>query len=371
MTAGEQALARVSAPSFYASSNCLRASSRVLDVQGRPDAAIQLLDERVPLLPPAPPSEWAALSLLSTQRAVLYRRVGRYKDALRLSEEVLAEVRRRGQGGTLNEFGALNNLAASLNRVGEVRAARTIYRDLLGWLDRGVFAVSPLALRSNAGLPELLTGNPDEAVRLARAERSASERAGSLADVAFADLLESRALLVLGRIGESRARLDAADTFWKKNPQANGPQLVETTLLRANILAAEGQVLEARQGVAAVLASLGYPDRKTSSGLDRALKLSARLSLVAGDAAGAVDHASDALALSKSIARDERKSADVGESALLRAQAYQALDRHADAMTYAQLAAAALGEGLGSDHTLTAQAKALVSTLTPRALAPR
>lgn len=371
LTAGEAAIARVSAPSFHASNSCLLARSRVLDMQGRPEAAIQLLEVRVPLLPPAPPSEWAALGVLRVQRAALYRRVGRFKDALRLSEENLADVRRRGQGGTLEEFTMLNNVAAQLGRVGEVRASLAIYRDLLGWLDRGGFAVPPLAVRSNAGLAELQAGNPLEAVRLARVARADSERAGNRAGVAFADLLEARGLVALGRIGESRARLDATETFWKKNRQGNDQQLLETSLVRANILAAEGHVSDARDSVAALLASLGYPGRKTSPRLERVLALSARLSLLAGQETVAADHASDALALARSVARDERKSADVGEFALLRAQACQAIGRHADALADAQLATDALGESLGPDHAMTEQAKALVAALRSQAVAPR
>ena len=281
-----------------------------------------------------------------------------------MNEASLAEIRRRGQAGTLNEFGAINNVAGNLMRMGEVRAAHRMYRDLLGWLDRGVFAVTPVGVQSNVGVAEYRLGNFVEALRLAEAEQAVDQKAGNQLPASLAELLASRALLGLGRAAEASARLDAAERFLNTNPRAYARMLSEVALHRAELqLASPAGVAGARPVVDALLASMGYPARDTTAGLDRALRLSARLHRDSGDFTRAAEHASAALAISRRIARDERASADVGEAALLRAQAYDGLDRRAEASSDADLAVAALTAGLGADHALTAAARRLQAAL--------
>ena len=230
------------------------------------------------------------------------------------------------------------------------------------WLDRGVFSVQPVSLMSNAGFSELRAGHAAAALKLAQGERVADERAGNLQTMALADLLASRAALALGRPGESSRHLEAAEAYWNTNAKGNARMLLESTLHRAELQLAAGSDLDARDRAEAALQSLGYPDRMSAAGLDRVLRLSARTLLRTGNPAKAVDRASSALEVSKRVARDERKSADV-EAALLRAQAYAALDRPVDALADARLAVEALRNGLGSDHATTSSAEALVATL--------
>ena len=115
--------------------------------------------------------------------------------------------------------------------------------------------------------------------------------------------------------------------------------------------------------VAGILASLGYPERTTAPGLDRPLRLSARLLIRAGDPGKALEHASAALAVSRRLARNERGSADVGEAELIRAQACVAMGRPADARADAGLAVDALRAGFGPDHPTTRVAVELLATV--------
>ena len=189
LASGEQALRALRPPSFVAVTDCLRARARMLEVQGDIDGAIRVLEEGLPQLPPSNRDTWVRLSMLQVQLSDFYRRVDRYADALRISEESLADLRRRGQAGTLSEFAGLNNVAGNLAQMGEVHAAHVIYRDLLTWLDRGVFSVQPLALQANVGFSEMRMGNPAEALRLAESERAADQRAGNAFQIALADFL--------------------------------------------------------------------------------------------------------------------------------------------------------------------------------------
>jgi serine/threonine-protein kinase len=366
LASGAAALSSLAHPSLEATTDCLRAESRVLEMQGKVEDAIRLLERRLPELPPPDARTWSRIQFLETQLAENYRRVERFADSHRLSEQALDQTRRRGQAGTLDEFSALNNVAGNLNRMGEIQRAHAIYLDLQAWIGRETMPVPPIAMQSNIGFSALRVGDAAEALRLAEAERAVDEKAGNPFAAAVADLLASRALLDLGRIAESRARIDAAEEFWKTNPRGFARMLVEASLQRAELLAAEGNVRPAIADVDSILSSLDYPARANAAGLDRALKLCARLSIAAGDPGRAVATASDALAIARRIARDERASADVGEAALLRAQAYQALGRADEALADARLAAEALGAGLGPDHTTAAAAASLLSALEER-----
>ncbi|MEZ5285363.1 MAG: serine/threonine-protein kinase [Vicinamibacterales bacterium] len=361
LASGREAFNRLERPSFDALSDCLRAESRVLELQGRAPEAIALLEARLPALPPPTADTWARTEFLRSLLADLYRRVDRFQDALRLSEEGLAEIRQRGEAGTLNEFGAINNVAGNLSRLGEVRAAHARYEELLAWLDRDVFPVAPIAVQANVGFSALRLGRAEEALRLAEAERSADVRAGNPAAAAIADLLAARALLPLGRAAESTRRVEAAEAFWSTNPRGFARLLLEARMHRAELRAAGGDRIGASAESAEILTSLGYPSETRAPGLDRVLRLAARLAIDAGNPAPAVGFATDALAIATTIARDPASSADVGEAALLRAQAQAALGEQTRADADAQFAAQALEASLGSDHASTAAARTLLS----------
>jgi serine/threonine-protein kinase len=363
LTAGEAAYAKVAEPGFEARADCLKARARVLEMQGHVDEAIRLLETEIPRLPPPTRETWARHQFLTSHLSDLYRRVERYRDALALTEENLAGILARGQAGTLNEYGARNNIAGNLVRLGEVRAAHRLYVELLAWLGRDVMPVAPVAMQSNIGFSYLRMGEATEALRLADAERATDDRAGNPVQGAIADLLASRALLALDRLDEARGRLDRAERFWQTNPQGFARMLVEARLVRNEHAALEGRVADALDDMARLKASLGYPERTSTPGLDRTLRLEAQLRLQAGEPAAAVDAASGALELARRLARDERSSADVGEAALLRARGYAALGRTADAAGDTRLAVDALTAGLGPGHPTTAVAVALLEAL--------
>jgi serine/threonine-protein kinase len=360
---GEDALARVSAPTYDAQADCAIARAGVLEVEGHVEQAIKLLEVRLAM--PVPHGrQWAKHSLQRTHLAGLYVRVDRQQDALRLREQGLAEVRRRGQAGTLNEFVGMGNVATSLLSVGEARAALDIYREQVKWFERGVVPVLPVSFFGNLGLMELTAGSPSAALAHARTEHATAVRAGNPPTTAFANWLISRSLLALGRADEAVAPLEAAEAFWRSNPKAFSGWLADAALQRAELHAASGRLPQAVTEVDRVLGSFGYPQVTKGRSLNRALRLSATLALQASDPRTALERVNTSIAIARSFARDERKSADVGSSALLRARAYAALGRPAQALADARLAAESLAHGLGPEHAKSVEAAALLKKLT-------
>jgi serine/threonine-protein kinase len=360
---GERALAGIKAPSFDARADCLRARARVLEFEGQTDQAITLLEAGQRDLVPQG-RQWNKHLLLRTQLAGLYERVDRLEEGLHIREQGLADARRRGEIGTLNEFVGMQNVATSQLRVGEARAALKTLRELATWFDRGEFPVMPMGFYGNLGIAEWMAGSPSAALSLAQTERAAAVLAGNKFQIAFDDMLTARAYVALGRAEQAVAPLEAAEAYWRTNPKGFADRLGDAALLRAEVHASTGRKGEAMAEVERVVASFGYPAVRTGRGLHHALKLSAQLLLETGDPATALERADAALAIARGLARDERQSSLVGTSLLLRAQAKAALGRAAEALADAQLAAESTANGLGPEHPKAVQALAFLKRLT-------
>jgi len=360
---GERALATASAPTYKTRATCARARARVLHTQGRTDEAMTFLERQVQALEPPPAAEWAALSLAKAQLSDLYKGRERFVDELRLTEDGLAEIRRRGETGSLNEFIGMVNLAGVLARLGEARAAQASYDELLVRVERGDFAVPPLGVRSNVSVNLLRLADPERALRLVELERADAGKAGARYQLSLIDLVAGRALTALGRVAEAREALERADAALATNRAGNARVLREVALARIELQARSGAVREASMAVRTVLDELGYPAASAAPGLGRVLRLSARLHLQAGDPARALEDATIALAEARRVAREARQSIDVGEAALWRASALAAAGRPAEAAADAELALAALTSGGGPTHPMAVEARTLTERI--------
>lgn len=263
----------------------------------------------------------------------------------------------------MGETSALNNHAGNLYRLGEVAAAAALQEQVLASVEAGALGVQPVALRTNLGVSVLRLGQAERALALADTDAALAEQAGSRASMAISHLIASRALVALGRVDEAEQRLAQAETVWKGDPRAYARMLSEAALQRAELRAARGDLTAAQALNRASLVGAAYPDRLDAPGLDRLLRQGARLALLSGNAAEADALARAAVEQGRRIARDERHSADVGEAALLRAQALQMLERIDEAQSHAGIAVDALTHGLGADHVLAAEARGVLASL--------
>jgi hypothetical protein len=125
---------------------------------------------------------------------------------------------------------------------------------------------------------------------------------------------------------------------------------------------AAGALDEARALVDSILAAAGYPGT-TAPGIDRVLRVASRVHRLSGASQRAVELATAALDYSRRIARDERRSADVGSGALLRAQALAQHGEVERAKPDAMLAEEALTRSLGPLHAETVAATELLKRM--------
>lgn len=353
-------LASAKSASVYSRADCLRARSKLLQTQGDVAGAIAALEQGLAILDGDAVQNPSRRDLLMTQLAEFYRATDRFKDALALSERSLTAIRSSGRVGSLVELSAINNHAGNLNRVGEVVQAAELQAQVVAWVDTMDLRVQPVGVRFNLGFSLLRLGQPQQALDLADADLALAEQADNAASKAISHLLASRALLALGRVDDARGRLQQAEAIWNADPRMNARMLTEAALQRTELHLAVANIAEARRLQEATLAQLGYPEHRNAPGLDRVLRQGARIALLAADASSAEALATAALDVSRRIARDERHSADVGEAALLRAQALTEHRRFDEAVADTALAVDALRHGLGAEHAQTSVAIALL-----------
>lgn len=360
----QQVLDRMRNVSVSTATDCMRARARVLHAGGRIDEAIAVARAGLELMDRSPVNAGSRRHLMMTQLSDFYRATDRFKDAAVLSQDELDRVRSAGRAGSRAEMVAQHNHAGNLTRMGEIQAALALLERSYEWALRDPSPhTQPIGVRNSYAGVLLRLGQPQRALQLIDEETAMARRAGSPFHVATCNLVASRVLLALGRPADAGQRLQQAIALWESDPKSYARMLREGALTRADILLAEGRLGPAQALISQTLAGAGYPQRIDAPGIDRLLRMAAQIHLAAGAPAEAERHATDALQYSQRIARDERQSADVGEAALLRAQARVALDRPAEAAADAALASQALANGLGTQHPSTTAAAALLQSL--------
>src|SRR5690606_26988436 len=98
---------------------------------------------------------------------------------------------------------ALNNHAANLCRLGEYVACGALQQEVIDQIAKEPGPVQPIGLRSSLGTTLWHLGDAQRALALADEELALAERSGTRTTVALSHLLAARALLDLGRLGES------------------------------------------------------------------------------------------------------------------------------------------------------------------------
>jgi eukaryotic-like serine/threonine-protein kinase len=364
LAAGLAALDAASPAAEYARRDCLRGQGRVMQQRGDLAGAIAVVERGMRQLHRSGPALGLGHDFLWTQLTDQYRAADRFKDALVLAQARLDEIRAAGRAGSMAELVGMNNVAGNLARIGEFQAAWDIQRQALAWVERPDMAgLKSISLRSNLAATLVRLDAPERALALARADLALAAQAGNGFTQAISRRWAARALLSMGRTTEALADLDAAETFFATNARGNERFLRDLALVRALVMQAEGRSSDALRALQSVLDAARYPADLKAPGIDSVLREGAAIALAAGDAALAEKMAADGLKIAVSLARDADHSADVGESALRRAQALERMGRVAEALADARRAARALGHGVGAEHPLTGEAQGLVTRL--------
>jgi hypothetical protein len=202
---------------------------------------------------------------------------------------------------------------------------------------------APAALESVAGSLDRArtSGNPAMLLQLLHLQCWAAIDARDL-NRADAALLEAQALLDNG-LGSAGLRS-------------------QFELRRAQLALVRQDQVAARKHADQALSIAGYGTPRAERSLSRLLLGAAEIALASGRRTDAERFARDSLRLSEAVARKPESSADVGEALLLLVKS-RSDHPPTELRPLLQRATRCLANGLGADHRLTAEARALLEAL--------
>ena len=363
---GRAALARTTAAPVPLKVDCLHAQGSLADAQGHLDEAQVLVARAVATLEAAGPEriQGVEYSGLLSHLSVLYMRQGNDPAALDTSMKELRSLERLGRLGTLHALALRNNIAHSLNDMGEVRPALEHLHAIVR--EDQVSDIS-LALHSafsqTYGLILSRAGNHPTALKwFERAVRDASAGGGGPQVEMTARVRLAREHAIDGCVAEAEQDLAAIDTRLAGHEDEFAGALQTLPIARAEYQLAKGDAAAADAALRPPLVStaqLTGPDARVTR--IRLLEVAVPTELALGRIEQAQLLAAELLKLARAQARKPLVSADVGEAELAGALVLAAQERGVEARTAAREAQQVLTSSLGDAHELTREAARLAS----------
>ena len=356
---GKLAAARVADPSPEMQVDCLRAEADMLRRGPDRQAARPPLERARALLESAGATRGLAYTATLTDLGGLHYLAGEFKEALELNRLVRDALERNGRGGTLAMVITKSNLGQIYYRLGEALQAEAVGREALRE-DRSPAYATAVAY----AITLIRLGRSTEAERLLAEAKARAQEVGNQYWVANATFQHGRALMQLGRYAESEAEFRAAETNWDLDRVGNRDRLADLERSRAELDLALGRGVQAHARIAALLAAMGFPERRDSPVLPAALRTAARIELSnEGPAALAERYARAAVELAEAVARDPAQSADVGEALLLLGLAQRDGKNTSAARQSLGRALVSLTNGVGAQHRLAREARDTATAL--------
>jgi serine/threonine-protein kinase len=356
-------LDQVESPRAEEQVRCLVAASQLAFLESRPDSSVTLDSVAIAMLEAAGEQGTLQYHLVQSELADNLRSAGRVREAIAMDRASLAGLHALGLDGSILATGIAGNLGRVLDQAGEHREALELYREVLEQTraadpEHGVHPIVGFNYASTMATIHQL----DSALVWYQAALAAA-RALHVADV------ERRALLGVARTNARLGNLVPAKRAFAQMlvlARAQHKQLpAESLLAAASISHAEGHADQAALEFKGVLREHGWYDGKRTPAPRAALVELARIALEEGEDSTALAWARAIREVVPADSIAELRSADLGESNLLQARALRSLDQPDTARAYARAALAAITVGAGSTSPLTAEARALVDSLTP------
>jgi serine/threonine protein kinase/tetratricopeptide (TPR) repeat protein len=354
MRIGLDNLKRMRHPPMERETDCGTAQARLLWSQGRLDEAIGTATEVATALERGRQTEDLAYMTVTSMLQVMLSQAGRLNEAMQWNRRNEAAQLRAGRGGTLSMSLNQANRAAQLYDGGDIRAAWELQRAIVDRLvtQQGVSSVrATIAHRfglSQVRIEETAAGLTwiDRGISMAAAKNNRPAQVGAL-------ISRAQARLMLGRLEEASADLDAAERLAQMNPGEHRSALRTSRLLRAQWRMAKGDAATALDDIDRLLAETDNPRNRLAPHLARSMMLKAQAHLALGAPGLALTEAQEAVAAAQAIALDPRRSADVGAALMVLAHAQRASGDVEGARTSAQRATEVLTSSLGPGHSQT------------------
>jgi serine/threonine-protein kinase len=360
---GLAAKARLAQPALGTIVTCARAQADMAFVTGNVDEAIERLTEAMRLVETAgddtratyPSLQATYPSLLSWLKAMYWLK-GDLAASFAVVKQLQEHYESIGQAGSVNYQSARRAEAELMMAWGEYRDAKTLLEELAShW--RGVAgggATAPVWLDQTLAQMQLRHGQHESARLLLESAAGRARQEGNVDNAVRIDYLLAQAYAALGQVDESERYLVAVET--QRRPGV-GPDVwwITPATVRAQRALSEDRVREAAQMIEAELRELGYPTAQPSLALAAALRVAAE-ALTRGGDSRALSLAESAVRVAEHIARDDARSADVGEALLWLARAQQQAGNRTAAAASAHRAERTLELGLGLEWSIAFRA---------------
>ena len=352
---GMQALRQSAHPRPNVENDCLIAAAVLDRGQGDLGRALERISTAVARAETAGETSGNTYPSMLSLKALLLEETGDLPEALATQERLVALHAIAGR--TLDQLATRRNAAIVLMDMGEFAEAKAILDDVRAhWPGSADDPVPPYLQLTQAMLLLRFDDSPGAEQLLAEMRRNAETKAEPALGrwIAF---YGAQAAIALNH-------LDDADRFLREVQSSNARmatryRVVTPATVQATLLLAHGDPADASRVVEEELLRLDPKKAGDAVARARCLRVASRIALAAGDATRAEARATAAVASARSLARDPTKSADVGESLLLLAQAQQALGREDEAVASAMRAAPALTAGLSASHPLLRETSAI------------
>jgi hypothetical protein len=359
MRDGLAQLAQVANPSFDRKSECQTAQVRLLWAEGKLPEAIALGTELAEYMERENLTDDLLYTKITSMIEVMLSLEGRRKEAREWNRRNMLSLERTGDTTGMGVVAARHNLAGHIYEAGEARAALELQRQV----------VEPLAaqegpekiaarLTHRYGLFKVRVEETDAGLEWIEHAIGAAQTNGDVGAQIGALLARARANVMLGHWSRVASDVDAIEQLAGANPLEFKPLLRAAAFIRAQLAFAEGDARHALECVDAVLAEVGYPQKRVADQLPVMLTFKARVELALGEAAAAQRSAQDALAAAEANADEPARSAIVGGALMALAHAQRAAGELIAARVSARRGAAALNAALGPKHSETMAALA-------------
>ena len=353
---GRADLTRAAAP-LDVQVECLHAQGSLADAQGHLDEAQSLVARAVARLEAAGPESMQGVQYtgLLSHLDVLYMKQGNDAAALETGFKELRVLEKLGRLGTLHVDAARNNIARTLDNMGEVHGAL----EQLGALARKdqvndtslvlhpAFSQAYGLSLSRAGEHELALAWFERALRDTRA-------GGGGGPELSAHVRLAKEHAVSGCVAEAAQDLEDIDRSVAGHESEFASAIKQLPIARAQYDLARGDAAAAMASVAPLLASTAHSTTTATRLIRmRLLEIAIPASIALGRFEDAGSLADEMLQLARVRARNPSMSADVGAAYLFKAQFLAAEGHPSEAREAARDAQTVLVASLGEAHELT------------------
>jgi tRNA A-37 threonylcarbamoyl transferase component Bud32/tetratricopeptide (TPR) repeat protein len=365
LEAAEALLGPAADPSSEAT--CLAVRAQLMQDRGRDEACIAAAQRGMAVLTALGKThDQRFLNLLVTMAGAVDSQ-GRPREAISIFRRVIDEMNRSGRGSLLRRSAVQDELASTLEKVGETAACEETLREVLARSDRSDGSrinwgpvIHYAEAASTQGRAEVARAQFSRIVAQAVADANLYWEGRGLFGLA-------RAQVALGQLAQARRSRTRLEEIIARYPHVRDTEdrVPDGQTIDGLVAMAEGDPGRAHDALLGALHTNGYFEGKRKRRLRPVVVLAGESALGAGKIDAALDLARQAYEIARVDAVAETHSAYVGEALLLQGRALLARGDERGARASLVRAVVASRNGAGPGHRQTQEAERLLSSLAP------